>query len=195
MPSSLSLRKANWPKRNRIKYYICFDLLFPHHPSQLLATPYTNKGNISKTWKTIREIVPNTKNISSISNFDNVLDETNKFNSHFANIGKNSYIKTQEVVQGENVQHPVCENVATGVLGEGSTFRPQPEDTNIVTLTLRDINKTSCVDSDGIPRKFIKDALCIIVTYITCIVNTSIITGIFPTAFTHALIVPLHMPW
>ncbi len=48
-----------------------------------------NKGNISKTWKTIREIVPDTKNSSNIYNLDNVLDKTNEFTSYFAIVGKN----------------------------------------------------------------------------------------------------------
>ncbi len=39
--------------------------------------------------------------------------------------------------------------------------------------------------------KFIKDALYVIAFYLTCIVNTSIVTGIVPTAWKHALVIPL----
>ncbi len=39
--------------------------------------------------------------------------------------------------------------------------------------------------------KFIKDALYVIAFYLTCIVNTSIVTGIVPTAWKHTLIIPL----
>ena len=39
--------------------------------------------------------------------------------------------------------------------------------------------------------KFIKDSLHIVACYITCIINTSFVTGIFPTAWKHALIFPI----
>lgn len=149
------------------------------------------KGNISKTWKTIREIVPNNKSFSNTFDIENVLDKANEFNSYFANVGKNSYSKTQELIHGENVQYPVCENVASEILGEGSTFRPQPVDTDTVILTIKDLNESSSVGSDGIAMKFIKDGLCVIASYITCIINTSIATGVVPTAWKHALIIPI----
>ena len=69
-----------------------------------------NKGNSSKTWKTIREIVPNSKITSNIFNFDNVVDKANELNFYFANVGKNTYTKTQEIIHGENVSYPICEN-------------------------------------------------------------------------------------
>ncbi len=120
-----------------------------------------NKGNISKTWKTTREIVPDSKNISNNYNFDHVVDKANEFNSYFANVGKNAYTKTQEIIHRENVSYPICENVTSGIFIEGSTSRPQPVDTDTVVLTIKDLNETSSVGSDGIPMKFIKDALCI----------------------------------
>ncbi len=45
--------------------------------------------------------------------------------------------------------------------------------------------------SDGIPMKFIKDALFVVAFYLTCIVKTSIVTGIVPTAWKRALVIPL----
>ena len=50
-----------------------------------------NKGNFSKTWKTINEIVPNSKTTSNVLNFDNAVDKANEFNFYFANVGKNTY--------------------------------------------------------------------------------------------------------
>ncbi len=38
--------------------------------------------------------------------------------------------------------------------------------------------------------KFKKDALRIIAFYITCIINTSIVTGVFPTAWKYAFVIP-----
>ncbi len=67
-------------------------------PNIITMTFSTIKAAFKKTWKTITETVPNTKNISITSNFDNVLDKANEFNSYFSNVGKNSYTKTQELI-------------------------------------------------------------------------------------------------
>ncbi len=81
---------------------------------------------------------------------------------------------------------PVQEN-----LDGDAVFRPHPVGTETVILTIKSLNETSSVGSDGIPMKFIKDALYVIAFYLTCIVNTSIVTGIVPTAWKHALVIPL----
>ncbi len=41
-----------------------------------------NKGNIAKTWKAIREIIPNSKHNASNCNFDNEIAKANDFNKH-----------------------------------------------------------------------------------------------------------------
>ncbi len=64
-----------------------------------------NKANISKTWKTIREIVPNRRNISNKSNFYNVVDKHNEFNSYFASVGNSTYTKIQEIIHYEKVPY------------------------------------------------------------------------------------------
>ena len=77
-------------------------------------------------------LVPNSKITSNIFNFDNVVDKTNEFNFYFANVGKNTYTKTQEIIHGENVPYPICEN-ETFIFGEGNTFRPQPVDVTLLS--------------------------------------------------------------
>ncbi len=39
--------------------------------------------------------------------------------------------------------------------------------------------------------RFMKDALPVIIPYITCIINTSVVTGTFPAAWKHAIVTPL----
>ncbi len=97
-------------------------------------------------------------------------------------------LKTQEIIHGGNVPHPapVYEN-----LDGDAVFRPRPVGTETVILTIKSLNETSSVGSDGIPMKFIKDALYVIAFYLTCIVNTSIVTGIVPIAWKRALVIPL----
>ena len=137
---------------------------------------YNNKGNTSKTWKTIRKIVPNCKSNNNDCNFDSDVDKANEFNVHFSNVGKNTYEKTQEILPGENVTCFSDENV---ILGDDSSFRPNPGNTETIILTIKSLNETSSVGSDGIPMKFIKDSLYVIVFYLTCIINISIVTGLY----------------
>ncbi len=49
-----------------------------------------NKGNISKTLATIKEIVRDCKNHSREYNFDDETKKANEFNVHFANVGRNT---------------------------------------------------------------------------------------------------------
>ena len=75
--------------------------------------------------------------------------------------------------------------------GRRVSFRPQPVDINTTILTLKSLNETRSVGSDGISFKFIKDSLYFTAFYLTIIINTSIVTGIFPQAWKHALVIPL----
>ncbi len=53
------------------------------------------KGNTAATWKGIRDIVPG-KNEKSINhNFENKEEKAEKLNNFFANVGKNTFEKTQ----------------------------------------------------------------------------------------------------
>ncbi len=62
---------------------------------------------------------------------------------------------------------------------------------NTVILTIKHLNKTRSVGSDGISLRFLQDALYVIAAYLTCIINTSLVTGIYPTQWKHAVIMPL----
>ncbi len=65
-------------------------------------------------------------------------------------------------------------------------------DVNTIILTVKDLNATSSIGSDGIGIRFFRDALSVIIPFFTCIVNTSVVTGMFPEAWKHALVVPIH---
>ncbi len=143
---------------------------------------------MSKTWKAIREIVPSSKNNTNGQIFDADVSKVNEYNLHVGNVGKNTYERTQEILHGANVSNLRHENV---ILGNDNTLRPQPVDTETIILTVKNLNETRAVGSDGVPLRFIKDSLYVVAFYITCIINTSIVTGIFPTAWKHALVVPI----
>ncbi len=70
-------------------------------------------------------------------------------------------------------------------------FRPQPVDVNTVILTIKELHNTNSAGSDNIQLKFSKDSLDAIVSYLTCIVTTSIVTGEFLSLWKHAFVIPI----
>ena len=60
----------------------------------------------------------------------------------------------------------------------------------MVILVVKDLNDTEACGSDGISLKFIKDALIVIAFYLTIIVNTSIVTGLYPDGWKFPYVVP-----
>ena len=73
-----------------------------------------------------------------------------------------------------------------------TSFCPQPVEPSTVLLTIKHLQETKCFGSDDIPVRFKKDSLCVIIYYLTIILNTSIVTGVFPVSWKHALVVPVH---
>ncbi len=145
------------------------------------------RGNSSATWKVITDI-PCQKRNSNSYNFDNMSDKAEEFNKFFSNIGKGTYERTQHSLRDP---HNRTVNYRNPAPREGACFRPEPVDTNTVILTIKSLKETKAVGSDGITLRFLKDALPVIISYFTCINNTSLATGIFPTAWKHAMVVLL----
>ncbi len=146
------------------------------------------KGYSSKTWKIIKDIVPDGKCNSNGHSFENLFSKANEFNFHFANVRMNTFERTQELLHGENAT-PV--NNFNVVLDDGNIYRPCPVNVETINLTIKSFKGTRSVGSDGISMRFIKEALYVIAFYITCIINTSIVTGIFPTSWKHAIVIPI----
>ena len=141
-----------------------------------------SKGNSSAMWKLLNELIPNKDKNSSNVSLDN---KTELFNDFFANVGRRAFEESQ---QGTLPTTRERENHFTNQIA----FRPQPVDSNTIILTIKHLKETKATGSDGISLKFLKDALPAILPYITCMVNTSIVTGSFPAAWKHAIVIPLH---
>ncbi len=107
------------------------------------------------------------------------------FTTFFANVGQSTYEETQSTLASENtINFPTIRNL------KNEKFRPQPVDVSTVVLTIK-LHAAESFGSDLISLRFIKDSLCITAYYITIIINTSIVIGIFPDSWKHAL-VPVH---
>ena len=123
-------------------------------------------------------MIPGLKNIGNRAIYDDPQLKANEFNEYFAKVGENAFKKSQEGY--ENATLDVNTNTADNPLEHIPLFRPQPVDVDTVILVFKDLKETKSFGSDGIPLKFLKDALPVIILYIVVIINTSIVTGIYP---------------
>ncbi len=94
------------------------------------------------------------------------------------------YEENQNTLASENrnINFPPTRIVKTEL------FRPQPVDVSTVVLTIKRLQATV---QTFISLRLLKDSLSITAHYLTAIINTSIVTAIFPESRKHALVVPV----
>ena len=109
------------------------------------------------------------------TNKDTTMKSANLFNVFFANVGKNTFEKTHLSDSSRLPTTDLLYNTDPNCL-----FRPEPVDWQTLVLTIAHMNNSDACGSDGIPLRFLKDCLPVIVPYLTTIMNTSIATGTFP---------------
>ncbi len=114
-------------------------------------------------------------------------EKVEEFNTYFVNVGKITFEKTRSTLHGENETAAFEPDVPHTTY----FFRPQPIDVNTVILTIKELHNTNSAGSDNIQLKFIKDSVYAIASFLTYIVNTSIVTGEFPSLWKHAVVVPM----
>ena len=148
-----------------------------------------NKGNIKGTWNVIHKIVPNNKNISSnlTCSVEDIQKKVEEFNEYFAKVGENTFKKSQENNADFN-EFPENVNEASNILEK---FTPQPVDMATLVLTIKNLKSTNAKGSDGITYRFLMDSLPVLILYILIIVDTSIVTGIYPDPWKHPYIAPI----
>ena len=147
------------------------------------------KGNAAGTCNIIRNIIPNGKNVPKSIIYENIHEKAEEFNKFFSNVGKDTFEQSERDYRNiQNIQpHEYITNI-----NDKFQFRPQPVDICTVILTIKHLKESKSIGSDGIQLSFIKDSLYVTAIYLTCIINTSIVTGIVPDAWKHAIVVPLH---
>ncbi len=144
------------------------------------------RGNTAATWKLLRNMIPN-KKLTSNNNIESELEQAEKFNDLFVNVGKLAFEKTQNEL---NIAHPHRGSLQQNLNYE-NFFRPEPVDVNTVILTIKHLKNTNSAGSDGMTFRYLQDTLPALITYITIIINTSIVTGKFPSAWKHATVISI----
>ena len=110
------------------------------------------------------------------------------FNEYFANVGKNTFEKSQDNVLNINRLVDVHPLLASNI---NNNFRPQPVDIDTLILTIKHLKITNSYGSDGISYRFLIDSLPVMVLYILVIINSSIVTGCYPALWKHPHVVPI----
>ena len=137
-------------------------------------------------------VTPGLRNKNKNAPFDDPLEKANEFNQYFTSVGETAFKNSQVGVDFDITAHEMRNDVNLPSLSNIPNFRPQPVDVNTVILTFKELHKTNSYRSDGIPYKYLKDALPVLVFYITVILNTSIVTGLFPSLWKHPHVVPFY---
>lgn len=154
------------------------------------------KGNGRATWKIIRELVPDVKKktirlpVSDDDEEETTKRQANHFNKFFGRVGSETFKRARQNLAISDDDH---QNVRINLDDNTSdtTFRASPTTWETVTLIIKHMKNTSSHGSDGIPLRYIKDSLPVIITYLTYILNTSIATGIVPRDWKHSVVVPV----
>ncbi|MEL6988474.1 MAG: reverse transcriptase family protein [Bacteroidota bacterium] len=87
---------------------------------------------------------------------------------------------------------PVSHNQSSSLLNEADKFRPQPIDINTLILVIKSLKFTNSCGPDKMPFRFLIDSLPVMVFYVLVIVNTSIVTGNYPTTWKTPEVIPIH---
>ncbi len=153
----------------------------------------SDRGNAAATWSTLRQLIPTTTNKACpmLAGDEELKDKVNGFNKFFANVGKQTFEKTQHNSPNHN-NTPQPDTDPAYTPAGSNLFRPQPTDSNTLVLVIKQLRNTSSCGSDGIPLRFLKESLPVSIPYLTCILNTSIVTGSFSCLWKHAIVVPIY---
>lgn len=151
-----------------------------------------NKGNSSVIWKLLRELIPISERKSCdsvVEEGENVKSRADTFNKFFANVGKETFMKSQQNAPNDQLMsNAVTQDICNL---QSSSFRPQPVNSDTIILIIKSMKNSNSCGCDGIQLQFLKDSLPVVIPYITCILNTSIVTGTFPQQWKEAIIVPI----
>ena len=137
-------------------------------------------GNVPNKWKIVHEMIPKNNN-ALLPDYNDKKEKAEEFNQYFSNVGRVAFEKSQQNLD-RNSTLELLRN-ESDIVSENFNdfFRPQPVDVETVILVVKELNDTKAYGSDLISLRFIRDALPIIVFYLTVIVNTSIVTCLYPS--------------
>lgn len=112
------------------------------------------------------------------------------FNEFFSMVGSEAFKKIRQCLVNID-DGEIYKRIDLNNDNSAEMFRPSPTTWETVTLIIKHMKNINTHGSDGIPLRYIKDSLPVIIIYLTCILNTSIVTGVVPTDWKHSVVVPV----
>ena len=88
--------------------------------------------------------------------------------------------------------HGKHERTHPRITRKSSLWSPQPVQAADVILAISKLKNTKSTGHDQINLQHIKESLMVTIPYITLIINTSIVTKVFPKPWKHSIIIPIH---
>ena len=148
-----------------------------------------NLNNSNCLWKTIQMCIPS-KSCSQHKSFSkDDKDVANEFNQFFSNVGQNANKSIQSLIFKADDFNPTEFVPLNHPISEQFHFRTVTA--NEVQAILMSIPSNKSPGHDKIPVKVYKDCLSSILPSITDLINTSLSSSVFPTAWKKAEVVPI----
>ena len=151
-----------------------------------------SRTNPKDTWHLLRQLVPG-KSKQNNCNFQNITISASTFNNIFARVGEKSFndVKQRRQTNGLDVQAR-HERTHLQITRKSSLWSPQPVQAADIILAISKLKDTKSTGHDQINLQHFKESLMGTIPYIALIINTSIVTNLFPKPWKHSIIIPIH---
>jgi len=146
------------------------------------------KKKPKKMWTLLNKIVQHRANKSQ-TNFENLQEKVDELNQHFATVGENV---CKEVMQISSKSEELTSDYSCHTQAGAKQWRPEPVTDYVIMQTIYQLRNTNSMGVDNISLPYIKDSLYVTLPYIRTIINTSIVTNVFPSQWKHAIITPIY---
>ena len=150
-----------------------------------------HKNNSSSLWKIVNNIIPSKEKEKQVYIKDlKILVE--EFNQYFTSVGRNTAVMASNLAKENNIilSNPLLNSV-TYPLEQQFNFKPVTC-TEVQCIIIMAMPKNKSPGPDKINMRIIRDCLPVILGPLTHIINSSLLTGVFPNEWKLSAITPLY---
>ena len=148
-----------------------------------------NCNNTSCIWKTIRSFIP--KKVVNRKSYKEDMTVANEFNKYFTSIGQNTIHKIQSLANECNYDLAQSSFVPK-CYPSSQQFTFRPVERMEIEHIINSMPTGKAPGNDKIPLRVIKNCLPAILPTLTSIVSNSLTSGVFPTIWKTAEVIPNH---
>ena len=152
-------------------------------------TELKNCKKTSSMWKVIRNCIPR-KEISQPVYSRGLKDVAEEFNNFFSSVGTRVSEESTSLIGKHNLPTPPIPTPGQEI-PESEMFRFHSVSSNEIREIVMAFPSDKAPGYDKVPMSTIKDALPCILPIVTDIVNRSLLTSVFPTAWKISEVIPL----